>query len=304
MTLQPLTGRALRALDEALLGLVTVGDVSADGDLRAWSLEVVPHLCRTDGRFYGGAALAAALACGEAAAGRPALWSSTQLVSSADLGDRIDITAAVVATGRSIAQVQVRGEVDGRLVFSSVGSCAEPREGGLAGAGQVMPSVPPPDDCERWRGPGALRGEDGEIPMAAPTVGHHLVSEHRDAPLLQPSADHPGRMALWTRLTGTMARTPTPTTPAVLGFLADMVPLAICKAAGVAGAGTSLDNSLRIGEPRDAEWVLLELDADVAVGGVGHGTVRLWSDDGHLLATGSQSARLFTIDDFINRRAG
>jgi acyl-CoA thioesterase II len=88
-----------------------------------------------------------------------------------------------------------------------------------------------------------------------------------------------------------------------LGFLADMVPIACARACGVAGAGTSLDNSLRIGEPADAEWVLMELDAHVAVGGYGHGHVHLWSPDGRLLATGSQSARLFSIDDFARRRA-
>ena len=92
-------------------------------------------------------------------------------------------------------------------------------------------------------------------------------------------------------------------TPAVLGFLADMVPLAVCRACGVEGAGTSLDNSLRIGEPGDSEWVLLELDAHLAVGGFGHGHVHVWSPDGRMLATGTQSARLFSVADFMERRA-
>ena len=109
-------------------------------------------------------------------------------------------------------------------------------------------------------------------------------------------------MALWARLAGDRAPSSSELTPAVLGFLADMVPIAAAKATGVAGAGTSLDNSLRIGEPADSEWVLLDLDAHIAVGGYGHGQVHLWSPDGRLLATGTQSARLFSFESFFTER--
>ena len=73
---------------------------------------------------------------------------------------------------------------------------------------------------------------------------------------------------------------------------------------GVEGAGTSLDNSLRLGEPADSEWVLLDLDAHVAVGGYGHGQVHLWAPDGRMLATGTQSARLFSFESFLTKRDG
>ena len=33
----------------------------------------------------------------------------------------------------------------------------------------------------------------------------------------------------------------------------------------------------------------------VAVGGYGHGAVQIWTEDGHLLATASQSASMFEI---------
>ena len=53
-------------------------------------------------------------------------------------------------------------------------------------------------------------------------------------------------MALWARLTGDLASSVSMAarvaTPAVLGFLADLIPLAVSRACGVAGAGTSLDN--------------------------------------------------------------
>lgn len=281
----------MRAIDAELLG------VEEDGD-GGLSFPVVEHLCRTDGRFYGGAALAASIAASEHVTGRVALWSTTQLVGTAALGERIELVAEVVASGRSVDQVAVRGVVGDRLVFNAVGSAATPMEGGISGTGQVMPAVPPPDDCEPWQGP-ARAGQGFGAP---PAVGHHLVSEHRHAELLAPDLSRPGHMALWARLAGDRAPASTDLTPAVLGFLADMVPISVSKGCGVAGAGTSLDNSLRLGEPADSEWVLLDLDAHVAVGGYGHGQVHLWSPDGRMLATGTQSARLFSFESFLQKR--
>ena len=304
-----LTAGAPRPVDADLLGLEP--DPTHPN---VWSLVVEPHLCRTDGRFYGGAALAAALACAEAATGRPALWSTTQLVGVGDPGELLSIAVEVVASGRTIDQVQVRGTTGapgdpaGRLVFSAVGSTASPNPEGIHAVGRTMPRVHPPDEAPPW-------GRLGMDAHERPRVGNHLVSEHRAAALLDPRDDRPGHFALWARMTEPApdgepaAQRPPRTassaamTPAILGFLADMVPLAVCQAAGVQGAGTSLDNSLRLGEVADTEWVLLELDADVAVGGLGHGHVHLWSPDGRLLGVGTQSARLFTIDDFVNRRA-
>jgi acyl-CoA thioesterase len=292
-------GSRLRPLDRDLLGLEPHPD-----DATVLSLVVEPHLCRTDGRFYGGAALAAALAASEAVTGRPALWSTTQLVAIADLGERISLGVDVVASGRTVDQVHVRGTVDDRLIFSAVGATATPRSGGLQGVGQTMPVVPPPDDCEDWLGLQRARIQAGAETIAERSaVGHHLISEYRVAPMTGSSAGRPGHEALWTRLTGDLASTTAPISPAALGFLADMIPIAVCHACGVEGAGTSLDNSLRIGVPVETDWVLLELDAHIAVGGFGHGQVHLWSPDGRMLATGTQSARLFALSDFVNRRA-
>ena len=285
----------MRAVDRHLLGI----EEADDGGL---SFVVVEHLSRTDGRFYGGAALAAAIAGSEHVTGRTALWSTTQLVGTAALGERIELIAEVVASGRSVDQVTVRGMVgDDRLVFNAVGGAATPMEDGLAGVGLTMPKVPPPEASGPWGGPGNHRA-DAELPPTL-NVGHQLVSEHRHAELLEPDPARPGHMAVWARLAGDQAPPSTELTPAVLGFLADMVPIAVAKACGVAGAGTSLDNSLRIGEPADSEWVLLDLDAHIGVGGYGHGQVHLWSPDGRLLATGTQSCRLFSLDSFFAKHS-
>jgi acyl-CoA thioesterase len=283
----------VRAVDQHLLGV----EERDDGGL---SFVVAEHLCRGDGRFYGGAALAAAIAGSEHVTGRTALWSTTQLVGTAALGERIELIPKVVASGRSVDQVTVQGVVGDRLVFNAVGGASTPTPDGLTGTGQVMPEVSPPEDSGPWAGPGGFR--QGDSRPRNLDVGHHLVSEHRQAELLDPDPTRPGHMALWARLAGDKAPASTELTPAVLGFLADMVPIAVAKACGVPGAGTSLDNSLRLGEPADSEWVLLDLDAHIGVGGYGHGQVHLWSPDGRLLATGTQSCRLFSIESSASAR--
>lgn len=288
----------VRPFDRALLGLEPHPD-----DPNALSFVIEPRLCRVDGRFYGGAALAAALAASEAATGRQALWSSTQLVAVAALGERIRIDVEHLASGRTADQVQVRGTIGDRVIFNAVGAAATPDPAGMHGAGQRMPRVPPPEDCDRW-GVSRQMAADRAREPDRPVVGHHLVSEHRDAPLLEHDAQRPGRMTVWTRFTGDLQTDFSHMSPAGVGFVADLVPLAASRACGVNGAGTSLDNSLRIGEPVDSEWVLLDVDAHVTVGGFGHGHVYVWSPDGRMLATGTQSARLFSLEDFMRKQSG
>jgi acyl-CoA thioesterase len=247
---------------------------------------IEPHLCRRDGALYGGAALGATLAAFEAAAERPALWATVQFVGVASMGDTIECRVDAVARGRAVHQLQVTATVGDRLIFSALGAAAEPRRNAIAGGARVMPDVAPPDDARSL-------GFDGD--GDAPTVGHYLRSEFREVELANPTS--PGHYAMWARVFGQDR-----TTAAGLGFLADMVPIAVCRAAGVEGAGTSLDNSLRVGRLVDSEWVLVELEAHVAAGGYGYGVSHLWSPDGTLMATGSQTAKLFSFASFLERQ--
>lgn len=276
-------GVAGRELDARLIGLE-----AADEDGTAFRFALAPHLCRPDGVLFGGTALAATLAAMELASGRPALWATVQFVASASVGEQVDCRVELLARGKRIDQVRVTASAGDRVVFTAVGSAATRRVDGIQGSGPRMPDVAPPDESP---GVGTSRGwfDHGEL-------GHHRVSEFREAARLDDSAG-PGHMTMWARLDGEHA-----TSAAKLGFLADMVPVAICRAAGVAGAGTSLDNSLRVGRLVDTEWVLLDQEGHVAEGGYGHGLVHLWSPDGVLMATGSQTAKLFSIDSFRQRR--
>ena len=254
------------------------------------TLPVASHLCRPDGALFGGTALAATLALLEQTTGRPALWATVQFVGSATAGERITCTAELGARGGYIDQVRIRGAVEDRVVFDAVGAAATPRAGGITGVGVVMPDVPPPEDCAPFGGPSGVM-------IDLPPVGHHTVSEYRAAPLRGAGGDDPGSVALWARLNGERA-----TTSAKLGFLGDMVPIAVCRAAGVAGAGTSLDNSIRIAKLVDSEWLLVHLQAHAASDGYGYGVGHFWTPDGQLLGTSSQTAKLFSVDSIIQRR--
>lgn len=265
------------SLDARLLGLEPG---SRAGELR---FVLQPHLCRPDGALYGGTALAATLAAMEVVTGRPALWATTQLVSTAQLDDVIDCVVEPLAQGKYIDQVRVTATVADRVLFAAVGSTATLRDNGLRGTGPTMPVVTPLEEA-------AERGSGRAHSWGDGSVGQHRVIEFRDATFLDGEGDRPGRMAMWARLVDE----PT-TTAAKLGFIADMVPLAACRAAGVQGAGTSLDNSLRVGHLVDCEWMLLDLHGHLAHDGYGYGEAHCWSPDGVLLGTASQTAKLFTF---------
>ena len=82
--------------------------------------------------------------------------------------------------------------------------------------------------------------------------------------------------------------------PATQAFVADIIPLAVCAALGVMPGGTSLDNTLRVIDHEPAEWVLLDITAEGFHRSIGHGSLRLWSQDGRLLGTAQQTCIIRT----------
>jgi acyl-CoA thioesterase len=261
-----------RQSDVDLLGL----EFDADG--RQSRFELVPGVARHDGALYGGTAIAVSVAAMEAATGRGSLWVTTQYVATAQLSDVIECTTDVVAMGRNVSQAQVTGRLGDKVLFTSVGSTAIPRKGGLEGQFVTMPEVSQPEDIEPMVfGPvreSGFRGFTAQV-------------EYRLADVHGPKGSA-SQLALWARIKGDR-----PATPASIAFVADMVPGAIARAVGMVGGGTSLDNSLRFGRiPDDEEWILLELRAQMAVGSHAHGSVKVWSREGLLLAVGGQSTNM------------
>jgi acyl-CoA thioesterase len=217
----------------------------------------------------------------EAETGVDCRWVTVQFVGTAMLGARIDCHTEVLATGKRVRQCRVTGTVDGQVVFSGVGATAAAKPGGYAGQFETMPVVPPPEECPKFNFMGRLPAEV----TAKATTGFQRITEFRTA-----RNPDDGRVALWIRVIDHEA------TPALLGYIADFVPMSVARAGGRVGAGTSLDNTMRFGPRITPEWVLVDLDPHLAADGYGHGTVHLWSPDGELLATGSQTASMLFFD--------
>lgn len=242
-----------------------------------WTFELTPTLSRFDGKFYGGTGIAVMTALLEAETERPALWATVQFAGSADVGDRIDCSFEVLAQGRRTSQVRMTATVGDRVMLAAIGAAGEERPDSLSAQFGAMPEVAPPDDLPPWR-------PNVPFPVSLERPSWLQVAEIREARL--PT----GRHAIWARMRDRRQ------TRATLGFLADMVPSGVVAAAGRAGAGTSLDNSMRFGAPPDTEWMLLEYDPYFIAGGYAHGAGRIWSEDGVLLGVASQTASTLLFD--------
>lgn len=268
----PMDHDARVAADQAFLGLHDLGS----GRMH---FEVTSPLARADERLYGGAAVALSVAAAAMVTGRDTLWITTQFVSTAMMGTTVALEAEVLAEGRRTSQVRVTATTDDGVVFASLGACGHLRPDGMAGTFEQAPRV--------------TRPEDGEVGFAASSeldVGWHTAAEVRLAEILDHPDEGPGRLCLWLR-----RQDRGPVTPAIAGYLADLVPLSIARGCGVLGAGTSLDNTLRIGAAADTEWILLDLRPNLAVGGYGHGVANVWTEDGQLLAVASQTASMMAL---------
>ncbi len=253
-------------------------DIDESGTSSSYLLQ--PPLLRHDGAIYGGTAIAASMMAMEAATQRDVLWVTTQFVAPAPNGHVIEMQTDVLASGKRTAQVRVTATIDGEVMYASLGSTGVPRENGLTGQFESMPVVTAPED--------SVARMHGHPRAEAPTEpGWQRECEYLVPEILSTERGGAGTMAMWTRF-----RSGRPMSPAQIAFAADMVPVAIARGADKMGAGTSLDNSMRFAGASDTEWVLLELQGNMAAGGYGHGIVRVWSQSGKLLAVGSQTASM------------
>lgn len=259
-------------------------DLSFDETGTRSSFLLEPPLLRHDGTLYGGTAIAVSILAMEAATERNILWVTTQFVAPAPGGVTIDVTCETLAAGKRIAQARVEGRVENQIAFTSLGSTGTPRPNGIDGQFEIVPDVTPPEDSAPLvpGPPGSVESPD------EPTF--RRICEYRTAEIRSTDRQGSGTMALWTRFKD--GRT---MTAAGIAFCADMVPIAIARGAARYGAGMSLDNSLRFAGVPDCEWVLLEMQGNMASGGYGHGTVRVWSPDGRQLAVGSQTASMIYV---------
>lgn len=250
------------------LGLERTGE-------RTWSLEVVERLV-TPGRFlYGGCGLGAGLTALEAASGRATIWGTAQYLSFAPLGSTLDIEVDLAVEGTHVTQGRVRAVAEGREVLTvnaalGSGSLDHPEPW------ERMPQVPGPEDCPARRLPAYFDRSIFEHVEARIALGRRF----RELDGTPGSA----QSALWVRLPGHVELT-----SGSLAIFADLLSGAASEPMGRRVRGRSLDNTLRVAAVRPSEWVLCEMRMQALRRGVGQGTALLWSAEGDLLATASQS---------------
>ncbi len=281
-------GAAMKS-DVDFLGLAALDDPSR------FSFRVENHLARMDGRLYGGTAIAVSMVAAELVTERETVWMTTQFVATAPANEDISVDVEVLAAGNRANQVRVTGtDSGGDIMFASLGTTGHRRTDGLEGVFEAMPTVASPGDSDPTANLFAKVLENVGItdpPPLPANLGFTAAIEFRVPEVSSHPDPGPGRMCAWVRRRGRE-----PVTPAMVAYMADVMPLSIAHATGVVGGGISLDNSIRVGSFVESEWVLLDLRPHMVSGDYGHGAVHAWSEGGQLLATASQSASMMRFD--------
>ena len=240
-----------------------------------WELPVTPSISSGMGSLFGGCGLAALIEALEQESGRPVAWAAAQYLSHAGPPAVVAIETVLAVEGRTITQARGIGWVDGReLITVNAGLGRRPYE--HTGQWAARPDVPPPGDCP----PRPL------LPRQRETIMSVMEARLADArgPEELPGPPGSGRCALWVRVPGLEVSS------AYLAVLGDFVPFGIGQALGRRAGGGSIDNTIRVVRPVPTEWVLADIRIHAVYGGLAHGLVHLWADDGTLMATASQSS--------------
>lgn len=263
-----------------------------DAEATRWVSAISPGISSGNRTLYGGSALAIALEALERTCGRAAIWATAQFYGFARPGDRLVVDADLVVTGDHHTQARARGWIDDREIFivaAALGRRALP----IDRAWPEPPALPP---WERWQQRDLPDWAAGSIfeqlevylcPALVDTQWAHLV---RDDVLLDipdtpdaRRARRTGRSFVWVRV-----RDLDPCS-AALGLIGDLLSWGPRTAVGAPLAGQSLDNSLRIAAIAPTEWYLVEIQTQRIAHGVAYSIGHIWSEDGVLLGTASQS---------------
>ncbi len=249
-------------------------------DPHRFTLAVTPQLSvgHPDRQFlFGGAGMAAAIAALEAATGRPAVWATAQYLSFARPPATLDLDVVVPVTGRHSSQARVTGHVGDTEILTVNGALGR-RPDGVAAQWVAMPRVPPPGDCPPMTYDWVRRDDDANGQF------DQRVARGRFGPERSRGGRSPdGVSSIWVRpRQGAVDRV-------TLALMADFLPSAVGHALGSASGGNSLDNTIRFADEAATGWVLCDSRIEAAANGFVHGRMRLFAEDGTLLASASQS---------------
>ena len=228
--------------------------------------------------MFGGVGLAAAIGAMEGTCRRPVIWATAQYLSYARPPSIVDLDVWVPADGKSTSQARVIAHVGDKEILTVNAALGE-RPSPFSHQWGEPPKVPAPEDCAesaRWNHGREDLHSHIEVRVArgrpwGPSGGKGAVSKD-------------GRLVLWARPRGGH-----PIDSGMLAIIADHVPSGIGNALGTTGGANSLDNTLRIRRIVPTGWVLCDIQIHGVHGGFAHGAMRLFAEDGELMATASQS---------------
>jgi acyl-CoA thioesterase len=255
-------------------------DLRATHNPHRWILPLTERLCvgPPGSRFmFGGVGLGAAIAAMEGTTGRPVIWATAQYLSYARPPSILDLDVRVAAHGKHTSQARVIAQVGDQDIIAVNAALGE-RPSAFDRQWAKAPDAPPPETCpesERWLGKAEDLHNHIEVRVAA---GRHQRGAHQEGP----SDD--GRVVLWIRPRGDY-----PIDAPMLAIFADHVPSGVGHALGRDAGGNSLDNTIRFLRIVPTDWVLCEVTIIGLAHGVAHGAMRLFAEDGRLMATASQS---------------
>ncbi len=256
-----------------------LGMHALDEENLRWELDVEPGLS-TPGEFlFGGCGLAVGIVSMEEASGRPTIWATAQYLSFAPTHSHMEFEVVLAAVGRRTTQARSVGHVGDNEILTVNGALGA-HSGPLSGTWAEPPKVDRPENCP-------ARGTfNGPLPE---TIFNNVDTRQAmgrsfEEMMVGDPMEGPSRSAIWARLPGHLEPE-----AAGLAIFGDLVAGGVSQVIGRPTHGSSLDNTLRVVELSPTEWVLCDIHMDALAGGYAQGHAYLWSEDGRLLATASQS---------------
>jgi acyl-CoA thioesterase len=229
--------------------------------------------------LFGGVGLASAIRALEQTTGRPVIWATAQYLSFANPPDIVDVDVIVPKEGKNITQARVLGHVQDREIYT-VNAAVGSRGKTLDHQWVTMPDVPAPENCEAMPRFGRTEEEDLHTRLNVRVARGRYGASRSEGGL---SED--GRSVIWARPKDESL----PIDAAMLAIIADFVPGALGHALGRQAGSNSLDNTLRVRKMVETDWVCCEIQVQGVYDGFVHGDMKIFAQDGTLMAVASQS---------------
>ena len=236
-----------------------------------WRLQVDGRVTSGANALVGGGATAAGLVAAREVAPQPLLWASAHFGALAKAGSEVELTTRVISSGRTMTHVEVRGVVEERESFVV----------------RVAAGARPAHDVQgQWVTPSDVAALDDSGPFDHPVHEGTWAARFEWRLAGRGDGDAPWA-AWWVRPQADDGCEPL----VAVALLADYVTYGVGRALGHPMGGLSIDNNLRLHELDGVAdgWLLLEVRPEAVEGGFGHGSARLFTPTGRLVATGTQS---------------